>query len=86
MPEPQHLQYFPRRAQFCGNPSFAPILFSVDGVPGPYLSDIVKGRVVIDAANDAVFEWHGWKATPWTLDVRSQPLQRLLLLMVFRGI
>ncbi|KAF7353887.1 hypothetical protein MVEN_01074600 [Mycena venus] len=63
----ERIEYFPRRPEFCGRPLFS-IPFSVHGHPGPYLKDILKDRVLLDGAQDAVMGDTGWSRTRWVLE------------------
>ena len=67
----ERLIRIPRRPQYRVTPSLHPITFSVRGMPGPYLTDILEDRIQLDGANDAVFERYGWRTTNWLIDVRS---------------
>ncbi|KAJ7237727.1 hypothetical protein B0H12DRAFT_1238112 [Mycena haematopus] len=66
-PEGECVEYFPRRPEFCGRPSLS-IPFSVHGNPAPYLKDILKNRVLLDGAHDAVMADSGWSRTRWLLE------------------
>ncbi|KAJ7500383.1 hypothetical protein B0H11DRAFT_1995141 [Mycena galericulata] len=68
-PEQECIEYFPRRPEFCGRPSLS-IAFAVHGHPAPYLKDILKERVVLDRAHEAVMAEQGWSRTRWVLEVR----------------
>jgi hypothetical protein len=45
------------------------VSFSVQGHPAPYLKDILKDRVLLDGANEAVMAENGWSRTRWVLEV-----------------
>lgn len=53
------------------------ILFAVHGHPAPYLKDILKDRVLLDGAHDAVMADSGWSRTRWILEVRLVGSPRL---------
>ena len=59
----------PRLPKHRGSPSLSSIVFSVDGKPGPYVSDLVHDRVAVDNASDMVFRDRIWKQTSLTIDV-----------------
>ncbi|KAJ7221470.1 hypothetical protein GGX14DRAFT_669845, partial [Mycena pura] len=63
----ERIEYFPRRPAFCGRPCLS-IAFTVGGHPAPYLKDIVKNRVLLDGAHDAVMADQGWSRTRWLLE------------------
>ena len=63
--------YIPRVPEYCGKPSLQSIIFTVNGRPGPYLKDVIKGRVILDGAYDTVFREFSWKQTNLTIDVSS---------------
>ncbi|KAJ6500817.1 hypothetical protein C8R45DRAFT_820333 [Mycena sanguinolenta] len=65
--EPGCVEFFPRRPEFCGRPSLS-VPFSVHGHPAPYLKDILKDRVLLDGAYDAVMADEGWSRTKWLLE------------------
>ncbi|KAK1236427.1 hypothetical protein PQX77_000308 [Marasmius sp. AFHP31] len=80
----QHLrkvEYLARRPEHCGRPfTEAPICFSVNGVPGPYLSQLVRGEVVVDRPNDPIFAHLGWSRTSLAFDfpgLRTLPVARI---------
>ncbi|TFK35522.1 hypothetical protein BDQ12DRAFT_655655 [Crucibulum laeve] len=60
--------YFPRKPEYTGAPSIPSINFSVNGKPGPYISDICKGKVSIDGGYDQVFAYHGWRQSSYMID------------------
>lgn len=68
--KPDVVVIFPRRPEFHGIPSFQSVTFSVNGKIGPYLKDVIKGRVEVDGAGDEIFEGRGWRTTNWMIDVR----------------
>lgn len=51
--------------------SIPPITFSANSFPGVRLKDLLKGRVTIDAANDAVLGQHGFRTIVVSLEVRT---------------
>ncbi|KAJ7709513.1 hypothetical protein B0H17DRAFT_1190716 [Mycena rosella] len=61
------IECFPRRAAFCGRPSLS-IAFAVHTQPAPYLAELLRGRVRLDGAHDAVMRAHGWSRTRWVLE------------------
>jgi len=61
--------YVPRSPEYSGGPSLPSIIFTVNGRPGPYLKDVIKGRVTLDGAYDTVFREYSWKQTNFTIDV-----------------
>ncbi|KAF8209304.1 hypothetical protein K438DRAFT_1960301 [Mycena galopus ATCC 62051] len=65
--EAECIEYFPRRPEFCGRPSMS-ISFLVHGHPAPYLKDILKDRVLLDGAHDAIMADNGWSRTRWVLE------------------
>ncbi|KAJ7819063.1 hypothetical protein B0H14DRAFT_3473366 [Mycena olivaceomarginata] len=65
--EQECIECFPRRPEFCGRPSMS-VSFSVQGHPAPYLKDILKDRVLLDGANEAVMAENGWSRTRWVLE------------------
>ncbi|CAA7260972.1 unnamed protein product [Cyclocybe aegerita] len=60
--------YVPRRPEYSGEPSLPSIIFSVHGRPGPFIGDIIDGKVVLDGAYDLVFRDKLWKQTSLTVD------------------
>ncbi|KIM49788.1 hypothetical protein M413DRAFT_438920 [Hebeloma cylindrosporum] len=60
--------YIPRAPEYCGKPTLPSIIFTVNGRPGPYLKDVIKGRVMLDGAYDTVFREFSWKQTSLTID------------------
>ncbi|KDR82121.1 hypothetical protein GALMADRAFT_222002 [Galerina marginata CBS 339.88] len=68
MGEPDIVVYVPRSPEYCGQPSLASVVFTVHGKPGPYLSDLIKGRVTVDAPSDELFKPMGWHRTSLTID------------------
>jgi hypothetical protein len=61
----ERVEYFPRRAQYCGSPCL-----SIAFARCPYLKDVLKDRVHLEGANDAVMGEQGWSRTRWVLEVR----------------
>ena len=61
--------YVPRLPEYSRDPSLPTIVFSVNGIPGPYLDDLLKRRVTLDKGAEMVFKHHGWKRTEIIVDV-----------------
>lgn len=61
--------YAPRRPEHMHPPYIPSVLFKVDGKVGPYIKDVMRGRVHLDSSSDKVFEYHAWKQTHWVIDV-----------------
>lgn len=60
--------YAPRRPEHMHPPYIPSVLFKVDGKVGPYIKDVMRGRVHLDSSSDKVFEYHAWKQTHWVID------------------
>ncbi|KAL0061470.1 hypothetical protein AAF712_011693 [Marasmius tenuissimus] len=80
----QHLrkvEYLARRPEHRGRPlTEAPVCFSVNGIPGPYLSQLVRGEVAVDRPNDTIFTHLGWSRTSLAFDFpgfRTLPVARI---------
>jgi len=72
--------YVPRLPEHIGNPSLPPIVFSVNGKPGPYLKDILKQRVTLDNGAETIFKDFAWKQTKIMVDVRFLLCLKLYML------
>ncbi|KAJ6606076.1 hypothetical protein DFH09DRAFT_1066970 [Mycena vulgaris] len=66
-PAGECIEYFPRRPALCARPSLS-IAFTVHARPAPYLKDLLRGRVRVDGAENAVMREHGWSRTRWVLE------------------
>ncbi|KAJ7131674.1 hypothetical protein C8R43DRAFT_1133620 [Mycena crocata] len=66
-PGGESIEYFPRRADYCGRPTLS-IRFTVHGHPAPYLKEIFKDRVLLDNGEKMAFAGHGWSRTRWVLE------------------
>ncbi|KAF8162691.1 hypothetical protein B0H34DRAFT_692587 [Crassisporium funariophilum] len=60
--------YVPRLPEHCGPASLPSVVFSVAGTPGPYLKELIRGKVTLDGAHDTIFEEHGWRRASLIVD------------------
>ncbi|TFK61345.1 hypothetical protein BDN72DRAFT_465775 [Pluteus cervinus] len=57
-----------RKPVFTGPPSFSSIVFSIGGVVGPYIHEIMNKEVTLDRPSDAIFAEYPWSTTKWQVD------------------
>ncbi|KAK1232539.1 hypothetical protein PQX77_004297 [Marasmius sp. AFHP31] len=74
----RRVQYLDRSPEYQGRSMVEPVVFSVHGDPGPYLSQLVAERVSVDDSSDLVFARWGNPRIDIALDFPGIVLKRRL--------
>ncbi|KAL0573457.1 hypothetical protein V5O48_008496 [Marasmius crinis-equi] len=83
---PQPVVFLDRRPEHCGAPfKEPPISFSVNGVPGAYISHIMTGKAPVDGSNDTIFAHLKWSRINLLQDLPGFPASPPMRMSIVMG-